>query len=574
MNGIQGVRKLTVCVYENQLGHYQPGRIRTIHENTLNDSKRDVRLCDFADRVANRSMHSNPKSTFKKIGLARERGSTSDVARWLEWLVLGCLFLFAAAAPHSIAATQTAWLLGMFFWIVRFAFYPPPRVYRTSVDYALLGFFILTGLSAVFSYEPLVSIGKLRAASLFTIVYLVAQNISSRRITRLLAVTLIASCLVNVCYTLGERAWGRGIKIHEVSAGSPLTAAAFRNRRTLTPTPIVSGDSILTVDGKAIRDAGDLATALAASPNSQQAEVKIYRVEWMPVLEVPRGQLLSGSTPEEQLGISGWSVSRDWRASGFFGHYVTYAETLQLILALALGLFVCLPGKRSWAGVVLLLVLAAFSFALILTVTRATWVAAVLSAAIILVCGSSRKTVLLGAAVVLPLIVAGLFVLRQQRSINFVDRKDQSTSWRETVWREGFNLLVSNPRHLLLGVGMDSIKAHKNEWGLFDNGRLPPGHMHSNLLQLALERGLPALLCWLWLLGVYARMLWRLEGSQLINDWLERCVILGALGGLCGFFLSGLVHYNWGDSEVVMIWYFIMGLTLAIHRRSSTDFAD
>jgi putative inorganic carbon (HCO3(-)) transporter len=292
-------------------------------------------------------------------------------------------------------------------------------------------------------------------------------------------------------------------------------------------------------------------------------------VEWTPVLEVPRGKLLSGSTPEAQLGISGWSISRDWRASGFFGHYITYAETLQLILALALGLFICLPRKQSWAGIALLLALAGFSFALVLTVTRASWVAAIFSAAVILVCGSSRKTVLLSAALVLPLILAGLFVLRQQRSISFFDRQDQSTSWRETVWREGFNLLVSKPRHLLLGVGMDSIKAHKSEWGLFDNGRLPPGHMHSNLLQLSLERGLPALLCWLVLLGVYARMLWRLARSELIGDWVERGVILGALGGLCGFFLSGLVHYNWGDSEVVMIFYFIMGLSLAIHRRST-----
>ena len=200
----------------------------------------------------------------------------------------------------------------------------------------------------------------------------------------------------------------------------------------------------------------------------------------------PRGTAVRFDT-EAQLGISGWSISRDWRASGFFGHYITYAETLQLVLALALGLFICLPKKQSWAGIALLLALAGFSFALVLTVTRASWVAAIFSAAVILVCGSSRKTVLLSAALVLPLILAGLFVLRQQRSISFFDRKDQSTSWRETVWREGFNLLVSKPRHLLLGVGMDSIKAHKTEWGLFDNGRLPPGHMHSNLLQLSLD---------------------------------------------------------------------------------------
>ena len=163
------------------------------------------------------------KSAFKNIGAARE-GSADTMAKWLERIVIACLFLFAAAAPHSIAATQTAWLLGMLFWIVRFAFYPPPDVHRTPVDYALIGFFILTGISSFFSYEPLVSIGKLRAASLFTIAYLVAQNVPSRRVMRLLALTLIVSCLVNVFFSLGERVWGRGIKVHDVSAQSPLAA--------------------------------------------------------------------------------------------------------------------------------------------------------------------------------------------------------------------------------------------------------------------------------------------------------------------------------------------------------------
>ncbi|MGH9881893.1 MAG: hypothetical protein ACRD6N_10690, partial [Pyrinomonadaceae bacterium] len=132
-------------------------------------------------------------------------------------------------------------------------------------------------------------------------------------------------------------------------------------------------------------------------------------------------------------------------------------------------------------------------------------------------------------------------------------------------------------------VGMDSIKGHWREWGMFDHGRLPIGHMHSNLLQLALERGVPALLVWLLLLGLYAGMLLRLNGSlksntdvvperkekSIFGPWIDRGIVLGALGGLAGFFVSGLVHYNWGDSEVVMIFYFIMGLTLALNRLAS-----
>jgi O-antigen ligase len=126
------------------------------------------------------------------------------------------------------------------------------------------------------------------------------------------------------------------------------------------------------------------------------------------------------------------------------------------------------------------------------------------------------------------------------------------------------NLLVSKPRHLLVGVGMDSIKGHWREWGMFEGGKIPWGHMHSNLLQIALERGLPALLSWLAFLFIYARTLWR--SLRMTTDWMDKGIVLGALGGLAGFFTSGLVHYNWGDSEVVMVFYMIVGVALSIHR--------
>jgi O-antigen ligase len=155
-------------------------------------------------------------------------------------------------------------------------------------------------------------------------------------------------------------------------------------------------------------------------------------------------------------------------------------------------------------------------------------------------------------------------MLQQKRNVGFYDTKDGSITWRQTVYREGLQLLISRPRHLIVGIGMDSIKSHWREWGMFDHGRLPRGHMHSTPLQLALERGLPALFVWLALLAVYARMLWLLARSGRVADWVERGIVFGALGGLAGFFASGMVHYNMGDSEVIMIFYFLMGLALKI----------
>jgi O-antigen ligase len=487
---------------------------------------------------------SNPKSFFSS---------------WCERAIVGCIFLIAVFAPHSIAATQTAWLLGLFFWLLRFAFHPRPALFRSPLDYLLLGFFVLSGVSGVFSYSPIISIGKMRAASLFTIVYLVAQNVRTLRLAHLLALTLIGSCMANVFLTAGQLVLGRGVKVQGVSAASPLAKAVFHTRTVIQPTPIVNGDTVWEVDGRPVGSPDELAAALAGG--SETAKVRIYRVEWMPELEVPRGSLLAGNNALDQLGVAGWTRGRDWRATGFYGHWVTYAEVLQLIASLALGLLLALRRKKSWAGLLLLLAVAGLVFALGLTVTRASWIGFAISAALMLALSVSRRTLLITGACAIPIVLGGLILLQQKRNVGFIDAKDQSTSWRETVWREGFQLLVNKPRHLLVGVGMDSIKGHWREWGLFDKGRIPIGHMHSNLLQIALERGLPALILWLLLLGVYARMLIKMVRA---DD--NYGIALGALGGLAGFFISGLVHYNWGDSEVVTVLYFIMGLSLVVQR--------
>lgn len=490
-----------------------------------------------------------------------------QISTWLERGVLGCLFIIVVFAPHSIAVTQAAWLLGMVLWAARLAVYPRPKLLSSPVDYALLGFFILSGISSVFSYSPVMSIGKMRAASLFTIVYLFSQNVRSLRLVRLLALALIGSCMINVLLTAGQLAIGKGVKVEGVAPGSPLTKAVFRTRTVTQPTPIVNGDTIWEIDGSPVGTPEELAAALASG--TPTAKVRIYRVEWMPELEVPRGQLLPGNNVLDQLGISSWSRGRDWRATGFYNHWVTYSEVLQLIASLALGVFLALKQKRNLTGVLLVTAVIGLVFALGMTVTRASWIGFAVSVVAMLLLSSSRRTILIVGACAIPLVLASVVLLQQKRSIGFFDKKDQSTSWREMVWRESFHLLVSNPRHLVVGVGLDSIKGHWREWGLFDNGRQPIGHAHSNLLQIALERGLPALIVWLVLIGIYIRMLWRITRRE--GDDFARGVALGALGGAVGFFTSGLVHYNWGDSEVVTLFYLIMGLCLVVERTNQRE---
>ena len=499
----------------------------------------------------------------------------TTVSAWLERGVVVCLIIFAVFAPHSIAATQLAWFLGICLWVTRFVLSPQRTFFRSPLDYALLGFFVLSGISGLFSYNPVMSIGKMRAASLFTIVYLVSQNVRSLRVVRLLAFTLIASCMINVLWTAGQFALGKGVKVQDVSAQSPLAKAVFRTRAVEKATPITDGDIIWQIDGRQVGSPDEIAAALASG--ATLAKVRIYRVEWMPELEVPR-QLLPGTSALQQLGMSGWSRGRDWRATGFFNHWVTYSEVLQLIASLALGILLALREKKSLTGLLLILAVLGLVFALGMTVTRASWIGFALSALVMVLLTSSRRALLIVGVCAIPLVLASVVLLQQRRSVGFLDRSDQSTSWREMVWREGFQLLVSKPRHLAFGVGIDSIKSHWREWGLFDNGRQPIGHMHSNVLQIALERGLPALIVWLILNAIYVRMLWRLfrresQGppGKNADSGFARGLALGALGGAIGFFASGLVHYNWGDSEVVAVFYFIMGLCLVVDRTNQLN---
>jgi O-antigen ligase len=172
--------------------------------------------------------------------------------------------------------------------------------------------------------------------------------------------------------------------------------------------------------------------------------------------------------------------------------------------------------------------------------------------------------------VIVALLIAapvGARLLRQVRSVPLLSTREPSTAYRLTVWREGIHLLLSHPKHWILGIGMDTLKARWREWGMFQGGRLPLGHMHSSPVQIAVERGLPALLFWFWWFVRYLRLLRLGLRSEVVNrDPTLAGIYLGTFGGTLGFLASSLVHYNFGDSEVIMVVYFQMGLIEGFHR--------
>ncbi len=462
-----------------------------------------------------------------------------------------CLFLLALSAPVSIAATQTAWALALLVWLVRAAVVRP-RMRIAGFDLALIVFVGSSLISSFFSYEPEVSLRKMVAVSLVTIVYLVSEYVGTRRFLYRLTTVVLASCFAAALFTFATQAIGKNLKVVSMTASSPLRNAG-----------VSEGYTILRANGIEVHSPDELYAAISEHSTDGATAITVYRHELIDTYKLPAAEFAGGL---EGLGIQEWSRGRDTRAAGFYGHYITFAEVLQLIASLALGLIVVLPGRAFIrTRLVLGVALAGYCLALFLSVTRASWAAFAISAGVIILLGASRRTVLICLVLAIPVAVTGLLFLQQKRQVGFFDMSDGSTQWRVTVWHEGLELLASEPRHLAVGIGMDSIKKHYLEWGLFDNGKLPIGHMHSTPLQIALERGVPALLAWLIWMGIYLKLLW--SGFRKPDiEWAERGLLLGAFGGTIGFLVSGLVHYNWGDSEVVMVFYLIMGLSLSVIR--------
>ena len=509
------------------------------------------------------------KRFFESLDAMAGVADVHGLARWIDRTAFIFLTLMVLTAPHSIAASQTAWLIALLATIVRFAFKPRRKFKFRPLDIALWLFFGWAVVSAAFSYSPALSFNGLRSVGILAVFFMVAANVRTLKAAHFLAFALFFSCMVNVIKTPIERIIGRGVEIHGINFDGPLGKAALTN-----------GDTILKVDGKKVNDLGPLMSALETE---EVVVVDMHRPDVYQTRSIKRSDLLPGSTPEQRLGIESWAPSHYWRALGFYNHWTTYSEALQLIGSLVFGLLIAsLFYKNSGAGAAenaarkrglislfvgfvssrafMAFCVAGVGLALLMTVTRASQLSFLISGFVIVALSASRKVLIAAVLIAIPVAAFGLYMMQRERQVGFIDASDDSTQYRLTMWRDGTRLLTTSPRNFVFGIGMDSVKEHWREWDMYDGGRMMIGHFHSTPMQILVERGAPALLLWILILGLYGRILWRGLRSARGGDWRTIGILLGCIGGSIGFVTSGFVHNNIGDGEVAMIFYLMMGL--------------
>ncbi len=117
--------------------------------------------------------------------------------------------------------------------------------------------------------------------------------------------------------------------------------------------------------------------------------------------------------------------------------------------------------------------------------------------------------------------------------------------------------------HPLTGVGPDMVERVYPQYRVPDAVKTNNPHLHNVPMQIAAERGLPALAAWLWFLAsVLRRDCW-----QLVCDARRQASLAAAaLAAVAAMLAAGLFEYNFGDSEFLMLFLVLITLPFAADR--------
>jgi len=203
------------------------------------------------------------------------------------------------------------------------------------------------------------------------------------------------------------------------------------------------------------------------------------------------------------------------------------------------------------------------TFGLLIHFKRGAWLAFALAALMMgLVSGRRRLVgvILAGAALILllPQTRARLEDIRQEWS--------QKPGGRYVLWTRVAPVLLREYPH---GIGYG---ASEHEDFKVYPGYIQPelNHLHNNLLQVALEMGRLGVCIWGVWMAMSAALMFRRYRQAAMNDDRSAWIGLGTLGAFAGLMFNGLVEYNFGDSEILMLVCLLFGVANAARPVSPT----
>jgi O-antigen ligase len=240
------------------------------------------------------------------------------------------------------------------------------------------------------------------------------------------------------------------------------------------------------------------------------------------------------------------------RPEGAMSHYMTYSGLLMLVICAAAARLIFGRQGRTWPA----LVMPALVVALALTLGRSAWIGASVAIALLLALKDLRLTILL------PLFVAVLFAVAPgtvtRRVMSIFDVQEPTNQDRLAMIEMGARMVNDHP---LTGVGPNMIpRVYAQYRPDYAINPINP-HLHNVPLQIAAERGLPALAVWLWFVFSLVVAQFRLFRQQR-----DKVPAAAALAAVFAMLAAGLFEYNFGDSEFLMLFLVLVTLPFAAAR--------
>ena len=253
------------------------------------------------------------------------------------------------------------------------------------------------------------------------------------------------------------------------------------------------------------------------------------------------------------------------RVQGNLGHYMTYSGVIMLVACIAAARVMFRRRDRTWAA----LVLPAVVVALALTLSRNAWVGACAGIGTLLLLKDFRLIAVLPVLLGLVVAFAPSSVSDRLYSMLTLDEihgnsatgiaSSQSNKDRIAMIRTGFRIIMDRP---LTGVGPDmviQVYPHYRD-KRYAVQQLNP-HLHNVPLQIAAERGLPALAIWLWFVVTLLRdFLSRRKTSALPS------IATAGIACVIAMLAAGMFEYNFGDSEFLTLFLVLVTLPYAADR--------
>jgi O-Antigen ligase/PDZ domain len=487
-------------------------------------------------------------------------GLTGRLSLNLEAITAFFLFLFVIAQPVSIAASHVAYAGAASAWVLRLALVRRGLLKSSPLDLPILIYLVLCTASTLLSPLPISSWEGMRKVALIFLILVVAHNVASERRAKQLLALLFLSSLVAFAWAGWEYVDGVGLRIHSPRPGSMFYRAGVRDN-----------DVIMRVDGRSIEKPQEFLRRVDAEPAGKPMQLRVVHGGGIEIMKdaVPVTVSLGDGSRPTSLSELGMQIETDRpaRARSFYSHYVTYAAVLQLLGCVVFGLWLSHRGRSPLSSTVFAGLLFVFGLALAMTLTRAAWLASAFGCVVELCFFLKHwtKTVIIPAILIVA--VAGTALAAHQwRRMGLIALNDPGTDYRLLMWRDGLKLIEAHP---WFGVGMNVVRDDPfryelqayRKYGVFL-------HFHSTPIEIGVELGLLVLGAWIALMAAYWLMLARLvTRTRKLDDPFPYGLSLGILGATTAFLASCVVHYDFGDSVVVFLFWFLAGLAVALYHQ-------